>query len=328
MKDYVSDFPLAAGAAVDFLNSLPGIDSVQQVLMYPPALSNMWLSKVKNPGVELGDDDLWQIDEREILSFDDYEKILEIGFEPWKDDVMKNRIGDSLNKAGAFFAYQPEAARRLAEAGFPAIGGGFYGSPIESFSGGRTLEQFFLDIYDAPELVSKVFDKAQEHLLNVFIGQLKAAKPIGAWVGGWRAAPDMMAPDVWREYAWKHIKPTALACIELGVIPILHFDSNWDNGIETLKELPPRKCILMIDGMTNIRRARAILDDRMCILGDVPPGLTAFGTPEEVYDYTKKLIDDVGPKTGLIISTGCDTPPNAKHENVDAMIQATIDYSV
>ena len=56
--------------------------------------------------------------------------------------------------------------------------------------------------------------------------------------------------------------------------------------------------------------------------------MLAFGTPSEVYDYVTKLIDDVGPKTGLMISSGCDCLLNAKDENVDAMIQATVDYQV
>ena len=50
--------------------------------------------------------------------------------------------------------------------------------------------------------------------------------------------------------------------------------------------------------------------------------------PEQVYEYVTKLIDDVGPKTGLIVSSGCDAALNARHENIDAMIQATLDYTV
>ena len=54
--------------------------------------------------------------------------------------------------------------------------------------------------------------------------------------------------------------------------------------------------------------------------------LLAFGSASEFYGYTHKLIDDVGSRTGLIVSSGCDTPLNAKAENVDAMVQAAWDY--
>lgn len=75
-----------------------------------------------------------------------------------------------------------------------------------------------------------------------------------------------------------------------------------------------------------MRLAREVLDDRMCLMGDVPASLLAFGSASEVYDYTHKLIDDVGSRTGLIVSSGCNTPLNAKAENVDAMVQAAWDY--
>jgi uroporphyrinogen-III decarboxylase len=84
----------------------------------------------------------------------------------------------------------------------------------------------------------------------------------------------------------------------------------------------------MLDGTTDMRKAREVLDDRMCLMGDVPSNMLAYGSANDVYDYCTKLIRDVGPKTGLILSSGCDCPLNAKDENVDAMIQASLDFVV
>ncbi|MCL1828135.1 MAG: methyltransferase [Oscillospiraceae bacterium] len=328
MKDYISDFPRAAGAVVDFLKAHPGIDSLHTPITAPYLISTTWLSKVCLPGIELPDDELWQVDEREVLLFDDYNKILETGYGPWVDEVLKNRLGDPLGKAKGFFEYQPEAVRRVAEAGVPVFSGVSYSSPLERFCGGRTLMKFFLDLHEEPDLIKRVFDAVQEYLLGEFISAVKRQKPIATWIGGWRVAPELMSHEMWTKYAWAYLKPAIIAATELGVVPVLHFDSSWDREIETLRELPPRKCILMLDGKTDMRRARAILDDRMCLLGDVPAGLLAFGTASEVYNYVTKLIEDVGPKTGLIVSSGCDNPINAKDDNVDAMIQATADYAV
>ena len=77
----------------------------------------------------------------------------------------------------------------------------------------------------------------------------------------------------------------------------------------------------MLDGSTDMRRARNILGDHMAMMGDVPSNMLAFGTDTQVYDYVTSLIDDCGSKTGLIISSGCDSPMNAKPENVNAMIR-------
>ena len=63
-------------------------------------------------------------------------------------------------------------------------------------------------------------------------------------------------------------------------------------------------------------------------MGDVPASMLAFSTAEEVYEYTTRLIDDVGPSTGLVVCSGCDIPFNARYENVKAMVDAAADYPV
>jgi len=55
--------------------------------------------------------------------------------------------------------------------------------------------------------------------------------------------------------------------------------------------------------------------------GDVPASMFAFGTPDEVYNYCRKLIQEIGPD-GFILQSGCDIPTNAKLENVQAMVSA------
>jgi uroporphyrinogen-III decarboxylase len=59
----------------------------------------------------------------------------------------------------------------------------------------------------------------------------------------------------------------------------------------------------------------------MCIMGDVKAAMFSLGTPNEVYEYSTKLIKEIGP-SGFILSSGCDIPINAKPENVAAMISA------
>ncbi len=328
IADFISDFPLALQTTIDFLKEHPGVDSIHSPIFDPRALITLWYSRVKIPGVDLPDDELWQVDEQELMKYEDYQKIIDMGFEAWQQDYFVNRMGDPLADIGKYFAYMPTVIQRLTdEAGVPVLNGGFGGSPIETFCGSRQLMNFFMDMAMEPELVKEAMDACFAYQFQAFKNQL-AAKPFAAWVGGWRAAPELMGHDYFMEFVWPYLVQMVDATIEAGVVPVLHFDSCWESELETLKQLPAKKCILMTDGTTDLRKAREILDDRMCFLGDVPATMQAFGTPDECYNYVTSLIRDVGSKTGLIVSSGCDVPLNAKDENVDAMIQATLDYSV
>ena len=89
------------------------------------------------------------------------------------------------------------------------------------------------------------------------------------------------------------------------------------------KEFSQGKVVVALDGEIDIIRAKTILGDHFCIMGDVPPALLAFGTPQEVRDYCRKLIRELGPQ-GFILQSGCDIPANAKVENVQAMVRAVL----
>ena len=95
-----------------------------------------------------------------------------------------------------------------------------------------------------------------------------------------------------------------------------------------LRELPRKKCILMLDGYTDIFKAKEVLGDHLCIMGDVHASLLTLGTSEEVEAYVRKLIDTVGKGGGFILSTGCELPPNCKEENFRAMLDTAKTHGV
>jgi len=63
-------------------------------------------------------------------------------------------------------------------------------------------------------------------------------------------------------------------------------------------------------------------------MGDVPASMLSLGTPEQVADYCRKLIDIVGKDGGFILSTGCDLPQETPIDNIDALMKAGREYEV
>ncbi|MGB4504060.1 MAG: uroporphyrinogen decarboxylase family protein, partial [Syntrophaceticus sp.] len=61
--------------------------------------------------------------------------------------------------------------------------------------------------------------------------------------------------------------------------------------------------------------------------GNVPNALLCTGTPEEVKEYCKKLIDVLGKDGGYIMDSGACID-EAKPENIKAMIDFTKEYGV
>ena len=75
-------------------------------------------------------------------------------------------------------------------------------------------------------------------------------------------------------------------------------------------------------------KAKEVLGDVACIMGNVPVSLIHSGTTEEVEAYCRRLIETAGKGGGFILTTGASLDRNAKVENVRAMLRSVAKYGV
>ncbi len=80
-----------------------------------------------------------------------------------------------------------------------------------------------------------------------------------------------------------------------------------------------------VDNCEDIGELKAVLGDKVCIVGNVDPvSVIRNGTLEDVYDTVKLCIEKAaGSPKGYVVGSGCDIPGGAPVENIKAMIEAT-----
>lgn len=137
-----------------------------------------------------------------------------------------------------------------------------------------------------------------------------------------RGSPTFINSKLFEELVLPSWLEFVRAMADTDIDVVFHCDSDWTRFLHYFKEFPRGRCILQLDGATDIFKAKGILKDHMAIQGDVPATLLTLGTPEQVTAYCKKLIEVVGEGGGFILSSGCSTPYDSKVENVRAMIRA------
>ncbi|MBR2803986.1 MAG: hypothetical protein IKE20_02425, partial [Eggerthellaceae bacterium] len=98
IADALTEIETATSAVIDFLHDHPGIDTMHNPVQNPYGLAILWLSQIKIPGIDLPDDELWQLDEKELMSEEDYQAIIDEGYGPWAARFMKEKIGDPMAK--------------------------------------------------------------------------------------------------------------------------------------------------------------------------------------------------------------------------------------
>ncbi|MBQ2896466.1 MAG: uroporphyrinogen decarboxylase [Oscillospiraceae bacterium] len=326
VKTYIDDLQEQIKANIYATQAMGNVDGVQGTLFHPGGLAAAWYADVRMPGQELPDNELWQIEEPGYVKQEDYDLILEMGFNEWQKMLLGERMGNPLRRIPKELGpMTPVADKAVKDAGFVNIKGTTISGPMEAFCGGRTLVDFLVeDLLEIPEKVEEVFDKVHEIKMQNYEAKLRASKPMGAWIGLWRGTPSVISPEMFETFSWKYVRELAQLCLDCGVIPIFHCDSCWDKGLKYFREMPKGKCILALDGQTDIFLAKEVVGDHMCIMGDVPAALFAYGSQEDNYNYCRKLCTEIGP-TGFLLSSGCDIPFNGKLENVQMMAKAADD---
>lgn len=299
-------------------------DAMNYGSFWPYALCYDFMAKVRVPGVDLPENEMWQVVETELMGRDDYNRILDLG---WPDFFKKMMHEHLLNEVPLeYFSPERKSVDVRAEwqcLGIPVLTGGDITTPIELLCGARSLMEFAMDLLEIPDKIEAVMDAILPHLAHKTIQRAKNLGYPLVWVGGWRSAPCLLSPVMWNRFVWPYFRKLVYEVVDAGLIALLHLDSDWTRELERFRELPRGKCIMALDGETDIFQAKKILDNHMCIMGDVPASMLFLNNPDDVYQYCSRLIRKLGPQ-GFILQSGCDIPANAKLVNVQAMVAAAV----
>ena len=329
LATYAMDPDVAVRTTLAAMDRLQGFDAISTVPggRIGVLLSSIWMSHVSIPGRELPPDALWQVEERADMTADEYEVILSLGWPRFEETIRPRFLDvDELADTSAWLEAQfDEAVAAFRRHGFVPLCGAIVAPPFERLCGARSMTGFFADLYRRPDLVKRAMDAMAPALIEEAVAVAEACRLPSIWVGGWRSAGGMVSRAVWEEFVFPHLKDLVWALADAGIRPTLHFDHDWTRDLARLRELPAATCLLNLDGMTDIRAAHEILGDHMALLGDVPATLLTVGTPADVREYVRRLIADVG-RRGLLLAPGCDIPCDARGENVEALVEAGLEY--
>ena len=190
---------------------------------------------------------------------------------------------------------------------------------------GRLLDvtEIMMLCYDEPDMVHIVLEKATEFLIRY----IRAYKTTGA--GGVMVAEPLaglLSPALMEEYAAPYMKRVVDAVQDDEFIVIYH---NCGGAVLRLTD-PIVSCgaaAYHFGNAIDIKAALEKMPSDVVVMGNIDPvGQLTEGTAEGVYATTKALLEQCSVHKNFVISSGCDIPPLAKWENIDAFFGAVEDF--
>ncbi len=215
----------------------------------------------------------------------------------------------------------------MAAAGFPAFWDGPAKPPFDMI--GDTLrgtKGIMLDMYRQPDKLLQALEAMTPLTIRMGVSGVKASGVPVVPIVMHKGADGFLSDEQYKKFYWSTFRKLLMGLIDEGIVPFCFAEGGYNSRLKIIRDLPKGKVIWWLD-RTDMATAKEILGDVACIGGNIPPDLLAVGTPQQVKDYAKKLIDTAGKGGGFIMGNGT-VIDNAKPENVKAMVDFTKEYGV
>ena len=218
--------------------------------------------------------------------------------------------------------------RQMAMAeGYPAMMGAFAHAPFDLM--GDTLRGthgIIMDMYRQPDKLKQAMEKLVPLNISIAVG---AANRTGCPIAMFplhKGDDSMMSVEQYKEFYWPTFRKVLMGLIDEGVVPLLFAEGKYNDRLEIIKELPRAGVVWYFD-RTDMFKAKEVLGDTACLMGNVPTALLCTGTPRDVKEYCRKLIEVVGKGGGFILAGGASLD-KADPDNIHAMSDAAFEYGV
>lgn len=215
----------------------------------------------------------------------------------------------------------------LATFGFPNILGGFTKAPFDVI--GDTLrgtKGIMLDIYRQPNKLLEAMEALVPLMIGLGVANARQTGNPLIFMPLHKGADGFLSDQQFKKFYWPTLKAVILGLIDEGIVPMPAAEGGYSSRLEVVQDLPKGKTLWMID-LTDMADVKKTLGQSACLLGNVPSALLNLGTPQEVGNYVRKIIDTAGQDGGLIVCNGSFFD-QAKAENVKAVVDTAKEYGV
>jgi uroporphyrinogen-III decarboxylase len=218
--------------------------------------------------------------------------------------------------------------KEMAELGFPSMVGSYGWAPFDCIGDHfRGTTGIMLDMYDRPDKLLALMDKITPAIIGTSVWLVQQIGIPRCFIPLHKGIDGFMSPKQFETFYWPTLKQVILALIDQNIVPIVLWEGDCTSRLETIADIPKGKAIYFFEG-TDMHRAKEVLGGKVCIMGLMPSWILCTGSPQEVRDYCKRLIDVVGKDGGYILNGGVGIPDEARPENVKAMVDFAKEYGV
>jgi len=227
-----------------------------------------------------------------------------------------------------FMAFGPQCARLRDESGTVSAIAGIFKAPLDIIADKlRGYLGLLSDLETQPKKVMAACEALMPHLCHVALSGAdpEGNVPIGYWMH--RGCVPFVNMDHFKNFYWPTVRPIIEEIWKNGHQVLFYAEGDWDAHLDSFAELPDG-CIVYHVDHGDIFKVHEKIGHKFCLSGGMPNVALSYGTPDEVREHCKKIIEGVAKDGGYIMDASAIVQDDADIENMKAMTEYTREYGV
>jgi len=218
-------------------------------------------------------------------------------------------------------------AKEAIESGYAGLSGGMSGAPFDMLTDMlRGTTGIFLDMYRQPEKIHEAMDRLRPIVIQEAVASANRAMSPVVMMPLHKGDKTFMSTKQFETFYWPSFKKVLLGMIDEGLVPMPFAEGNYIPRLEIIQDMPRASMIWWFEYM-DMERAKATVGRNNTIGGNLPVSTMMTGTPQDVKEGCRKLIETCAAGGGYILA-GAASMDHGRIENLRAMMDAAREYGV
>ncbi len=240
---------------------------------------------------------------------------------------MFKAISEASRALDAWVTVVSECSQATQAMGYPSTEGGMALAPFDTIADLlRGTRGSSLDMFRQPDKLLEATEKMVGLTLQSIMENADQFVSPFVFIPMHKGDDAFMSDQHFEKFYWPSFRKLLLGLIDEGLIPAMVVDGTYNRRLEHIRDLP-RASVIWTFEKTDMALAKKALGGHACIAGNITGALLYTGTPEEVKEYCRWLIDTCGPGGGYILSLGISVG-TVDPANLQAIIQTAKEYGV
>jgi uroporphyrinogen-III decarboxylase len=219
-----------------------------------------------------------------------------------------------------------DVAQAALSAGFPNVWGGMSQAPYDMVGDFlRGTRGIMMDMMKRPAKLHEAMARLTPIAVMFGIDSGNASECPIVFIPLHKGTGGFMSNKQFAEFYWPTLKETMMGLVNEGLVPMPFAEGNYEPRLDIIGDMPRSSTIWFFEHM-DMAKAKEKLG-HLCIAGNVPVSLLVTGSPGEVKERCRRLIETCAPGSGYILTAGAYMDIGSA-ENIHAMMAAAKEYGV